>query len=239
MKYLYFCALLLLTDLVHAQFTQYGIIYPDLDKAKDHCCTIFPPNGGIALYDQPNGTKTGILSRKGRDPYGNEDHYSLVMISNQGDSVKIAMWGDLKEVDNEKMALLFSENRNGFVKILPSQGGLWIKEEELEAQQLRAVNYQSYMTERSGEVLGFYPEAKLNLRKSPSASADLIETLSYLYEISLTGNHQGQWSEVTVIKLKADRCSGEKDIEEYKLQGWIKVLDDEGNLNIWYYTRGC
>ncbi len=95
------------------------------------------------------------------------------------------------------------------------------------------------MTERSGKVLGFYPEETLNLRKAPSSSAEKIETMSHLHEISLTGKHQGQWSEVKVIKLKTDRCEGVENIEEYEIQGWIKVLDIDGNLNIWYYTRGC
>ncbi|MDW3195994.1 MAG: SH3 domain-containing protein [Cytophagales bacterium] len=223
---------------LQAQFGQYGIIYPEKSSKGNDCCVYFPKTGQLPLYDRPNGSKVGQLQRKGLDSSGNEDPYTLVFINLKNDTTELDFWGDLKEVGYEVMAISFHQYQDGYIKILPDQASIWASQEDLEKLGFRSLCYQEFMAEMSGKVLGFYIEHPLNLRSGPSASHEKLETLTFLHEISLTGVHQGQWSQVKVIKLNKERCEGEV-IEEYELEGWIKVIDEEGNLNIWYYTRGC
>ncbi len=239
MKFQFLIPLLCLPCLLHAQNQQFGIIYPIASEEASYCCTYFPNDQALDLYDAPNGRKLGVVARKDVDDAGYEDQYTLVFIDGAGDSTQLDMWQDLKEVGYEAYALTYTAHQDGFVKVLPSLGDRWIKVIDLQQVNFRQLPFQSFMTEKSGEVLGFYPEAALNLRKSPSPTAEKIETMSFQHEISLTGKHEGPWSHVKVIKLKEGRCEGNEDVEEYELEGWIKVLDDSGTLNIWFYTRGC
>lgn len=223
---------------LHAQFRQYGIIYPNKGGSGSNCCVYFPKTGQLLLYDQPNGSKVGQLQRKGLDSSGNEDPYTLVFINQNNDTTELNFWNDLKEVGYEQMAISFHQERDGYLKILPEQASVWASLDDLEKLGYRGLSYQEFMAEVSGKVLGFYIEQPLNIRTGPSASHEKLETLTYLHEISLTGKHEGEWSQVKVIKLNKERCEGEVR-EEYAIEGWIKVIDEDGNLNIWYYTRGC
>lgn len=239
LKYIGFITFLFLSFHLHAQHRHHGIIYPNKNLIKEFCCTYFPNEGSIQLYSQPNGQPEGKLIRQRNDSRGYEDLYTVMYINKYSDTTKLSIWEDLREIGREKLAIPFVQYEAGFVKVLPGKGGKWISIKELGNLGFKGLSYQEFMTEKSGDVLGFYPEAPLNLRNGPSTSHNKIETLSNLHEVSLTGVHEGTWSQVKVIKLNRDRCEGSDVIEEYELEGWIKVIDEAGKLNIWFYTRGC
>lgn len=47
---------------------------------------------------------------------------------------------------------------------------------------------------------------------------------------------EGKWMEVELIS-PSDYCVEPEEVSKRKL--WIKYLDDECELRVWYYTRGC
>lgn len=238
LRFILFASFMCIAIVLKAQFRQYGIIYPVKSTHERACCVYFPKTGQLPLYDRPNGSKVGQLQRKRPVSSANEDLYTLIFVNQKNDTTELDFWSDLKEVGYEVMAISYHQYQDGYIKILPDQASIWASLDDLEKLGFRGLPYQEFMAEVSGKVLGFYIEQPLNLRSGPSASHEKLETLTYLHEISLTGKHEGQWSQVRVIKLNEERCEGEV-IEEYELEGWIKVIDEEGNLNIWYYTRGC
>lgn len=231
--------LLALAHLSVAQFDQYGVIYPEKSLENNFGGTFFPETDPLMVFSLQDAKPVGKLERPIQREGAYKDPYTLLYISAGGDTSEVDIWSDMREVGYEQPAITFSARKKGLVKIMDSLGDLWVKTADLTALGFRAINYQDFMVEKSGEVLGFYPETSLNLRKSANASGEKIETLGDLHEITLTGEHNGQWSKVKVIKLKEGRCQGGQDMEEYELEGWIKVIDDSGNLNIWYFTRGC
>ena len=85
----------------------------------------------------------------------------------------------------------------------------------------------------------FAPETGLNLRSGPGIHNSKIVTLrGDSYSITLTGKLNGLWAEVEVELWEGNCCEEDcKVINNYK--GWIKLLDNKGYPNVWFYTRGC
>lgn len=237
LKFLSFMSMVLIGPMSLAQYAKYGVIYPQSSALASQCCVHFPKESPVQIYSGPSGEQKGHLMRYKVEDQSNYSSFRLVYIQQQ-DTLEIN-YEDIKEVDYEMAAITYSDFREGFVKILNSQGNLWVKRSDFDALAFKVLSYQELLQQKSGEVLGLYPEYNLNLRSSPSLAGKKIETLGHLHEISLTGEHKGQWSKVKVVKLKENRCEGGDNLEEYELEGWIKIIDKEGNLNVWYYTRGC
>ncbi len=87
----------------------------------------------------------------------------------------------------------------------------------------------------------------LNLRDAPQATATKVHRITShpayddpYFTIQLTGDTQGNWAQVKVIRYptKEDYCRGRKG-EAQILKGWIKVLNNEGFPNIWSYSDPC
>lgn len=87
-----------------------------------------------------------------------------------------------------------------------------------------------------------FPESlniKMNLRAKPEASSELLAQLSDdRFFITPSGKSHGLWVEVKVVQYEDAYCSGNDTIVG-NWTGWVKLLDDKGHPNLWYYTRGC
>ena len=81
------------------------------------------------------------------------------------------------------------------------------------------------------------------MRALPSTDSDLILTFNGdLFEIAPTEQAEGNWVKVKVIKYKEHPCLSElnqEELIEQKFEGWLKLVDDNGSPNVWYYSRGC
>jgi hypothetical protein len=218
------------------------LIYPIDSEQQDHCCILFPVGAALSVFQSPGGQMTGKMIKTVEDMQIGDisfKSYTLHFVDGANDSTNVLDIFSSTPISSENMALTFYDRQGDYVQLMHNAGPYWVNTKDLEAIGLKAYGLQEYMTLKSGDVLGFYPEVIINLRNGPSATAERIATLSYLHEIVLTGEHQGAWSKVKVIKLSEDRCLGGEEIEGSALEGWIKAIDDEGWSNIWYYAKGC
>ncbi|PIE84857.1 hypothetical protein CSA08_05020 [Candidatus Gracilibacteria bacterium] len=80
----------------------------------------------------------------------------------------------------------------------------------------------------------------LNLRECNSIKCKKIITLrGDLYGIKLTNKRKGKWCKVKVTKYRKHPCTGESNIVIKTYTGWIKLISEEGTLNVWNYSKGC
>ena len=83
----------------------------------------------------------------------------------------------------------------------------------------------------------------MRLRKEPNSNTEIIGSVrGDLFEIKLTNQTAGQWCKVKITKYREHPCwtdLSEKENIEYKTEGWLKIIDDNGEPNLWNYTRGC
>ena len=115
---------------------------------------------------------------------------------------------------------------------------------EIEKNGFRAINWRDQMITEGENTLGYFAnEPGLRLRKEPNSESEIIGSVrGDLFEIKLTKTISGQWCKVKVKKYKEHPCN--TDLEEAeniesKTEGWLKIIDDNGEPNLWSYTRGC
>ena len=97
MKSISCCLLLVLSCIAHAQNLQYGIVYPSKTSTEEFCCTYFPNEGYLQLYDTPNGEPDGKLLRRAKDRFGYEDFYTLMTIDNTNDTTVVGFRGNFRD----------------------------------------------------------------------------------------------------------------------------------------------
>jgi len=193
-----------------------------------------PRDQKLAYFDSPNGAYAGYLI------FQQHDHQSELSISPLSEERQIATWEDSRETDYEVRSLLVFERRDNWVKVLhhTTKGGKWLNLEALKAHNLYYRDWLQYLTDHPTT---FSPpqDFGLNLRKGAGVSYQKLESLKGdSYSIQLSGKTTlGTWAEVKVIKYDGYPCEDRAEIASWT--GWIKVLDDKGFPNIWYYTRGC
>ena len=193
-----------------------GIIIPKKGSTFNGCC-IYVPKSGLTLYDKPNGIKTGTIIP---------------------DNIKPSF---LHEMTSETSALIYVEQKEGFVKI---NNNSWLSITELNKHGLAPVNWMQYLIDNSPNVLGYYANNPgLNLRKSPSIQSEVIVTLKGdLLEIKLTQEVKGLWCKVKVTAYSEHPCASKgnfADIKQRTMTGWIKLLSDDLTPNVSYYPKGC
>ena len=220
-----------------SQNTEVGLIFSNSSNEFSTCCTYVPDNG-FALYDRPRGEIVGRIEKGELDQ--NDEAYKLYMVKPQGGKEEIA-YRDLKMVGYEIFALSFSDKRSGFVKVLDQY---WIDEQEIRSSSLEAINYREFLIRQTDLGLSYYANPPgLNLREGPSTKYEIIKTLKGdIFQISPTKACEGLWCEVKVIEYKAHPCvtaQGEDENIMNRYEGWVKLLDDDGTPNVWYYAKGC
>ncbi len=219
-----------------------GLIITAIDSlkyAEKNCCILSPKQGFMA-YNAANGKVIGTVKRIGNKETNNQFTYEIYFVSeNQKIQLK-----DYSEIGYEIFALNFTDSINGFVKIKNQHLDIWFRLNEINQLGFKAVTWMDYMVLNSKNVLGYYAkEPGLRIRTKPNTTGEIIgSAMGDLFEIKLTKNISGQWAKVMVIKYKEHPCNTELDEKaniEYKSEGWMKVIDDNGTPNLWSYSRGC
>lgn len=225
-----------------AQTFKNGLILTVTDNAKydDRFCCVLAPPEGFAAYDQPSGKIIGKIARVGNIKIDDQVPYHIYFITA---NKKIEL-ENLESVGYEISALNYTDEVAGFVKITVPEKSVWLKISEIKKQGFQAVTWLNYLIKQSPEVLGYYAnDPGLNIRKEPNAESEIIGSArGDLFEIKLSNETSGSWVKVTVIKSREHVCNtelSEKDNFEYKSEGWMKILDDDGAPNIWSYQKGC
>jgi hypothetical protein len=235
----FFVFFFLLSAMLQAQtmLNTRGLLMPienDSIYSEKYCCILLPQEG-FRLYDKPHGKRTGTLIRK-------NDEYSAYLLDDKKQT-KLEL-ETFACVGYEILAIEYIGISDGFVKILYNNGEYWLSLEEIQISGFKVIPWMDFLIQESHRVLGYYAnEPGLRLRKTPDTNGEIIGSArGDLYKIELSNEVQGNWCKVTVIKYHVHPCFTnlpEEEIIEYKIEGWMKVIDDNGTPNLWHYAKGC
>jgi len=233
---------ILITNLTFCQVFKNGLILPDKNKDEKNCC-IYVPKNGFKIYDD-KGKLIGTLTRNVKQNKGDQSAYRIYFVSTSSKKEELIEIDNFKEIGYEVWALTYNQINGDFVKLDILEKNYWINISETQNAGFKLTNWQKFFSDMTGILLGFYPnEPGLNLRNEPDANSKLIRTLKGdVCQISLTKENKGLWSKVKVIVTKENPCGTDLTEEENiieEIEGWIKIVDDEGKPNLWYYSRGC
>lgn len=203
----------------------------------------------IPLYNKPDGEQTGRLSRDLRKQY----LWDSIKVTSDNISDKYQNEGIL-EFDYEAAFLVYyavsSDQR--YFQILKkysdktSETEFWIKQSDLENIYLRAPTSWTafFNSEYNLNSRLFYVNSStqcLNLRTGPSTEYKKLgcfieDRKSY---IRLTGKTIDNWAPVNVYRIQEDNYYELLINNKYEkvISGYMKIIDDSGYPNLWYYTR--
>ena len=189
----------------------------------------------LRIYDSPDHDEIdGLVLR--------EEPYQALMWKNAETDVReqLSHAGTI-EFDYEISGLTVYAEQINYYQVFspdPSQAR-WVRKRDL---LMEGVVYADWM-----EFMIHYPETlfpgalgiNMNVRDKPSVEGKkLLTANSDRFFIEPTGRSQGLWAEVVVSEYSGEYCSGD-EILIRQVTGWVKMLDDAGYPNLWYYTRGC
>ena len=226
-----------------SQELQHGLIMPETAEREGICC-IYTPREGFHVYARPGGTPFGILTRNPDTNNDFESYYNIFFVDGQNGKAEQLEIDPFREIGNKIWALTYFERRNGFVRIYTTERNFWLSEQEITRKDFKLTGWQEFLVDNSGYLTGFFAESPgLNLRISPDTDSEVIMPLrGVTNQILPTREHSGPWTKVKVIIHKENPCktqlSKENNIQE-ELEGWIKIVGDDGSPNVWYYPRGC
>jgi hypothetical protein len=235
--------LVFISNICLGQFLQNGLILPQkIDKSEAFC--VYSPIEGFTLYDNPNGMKIGLLTKMVESNTGDQAASRLFYVNNSTKKEKLIDVWTFTQIGYEIWAINYFERKNGFVRVIDKSLNLWINENEIIGEKFKITEWQEFLIDNSGKVLGFYAnDPGINLRDSPSPNGKILkELVGDLLEIHPFRESNGLWTKVKVIKRIEEPCTGklsDKENVEYTIEGWIKIVDDNGLPNLWYYPRGC
>ncbi|MDR6969619.1 hypothetical protein J2X31_003652 [Flavobacterium arsenatis] len=222
--------------------TKRGLIVPLVDSLKyseEYCCILLPEQG-FSVYDGPKGKIIGTIKRIGDKKTDDQVPYKIYFVSGN----KKAEVNNYREIGYELFALNYTDSVQGYLKILDPLKNHWLNVSEIKKHGFKAMSWRDFMIGQSQDVLGYYAnEPGLRLRKKPNTDGEIISSVrGDLFEIKLTTETYGQWCKVKVTKYREHPCNtelNEKENIEYKTEGWLKIIDDNGEPNLYNYTRGC
>ncbi|HET8859449.1 SH3 domain-containing protein [Marivirga sp.] len=235
--------ILLSVNMTFGQAIQNGLILPEERDNQEICC-IYAPKEGFTIYNQPDGEIIGKLTRDVKQNTGDQSNYRIYYVDFKTKTDTQIDLQHFEQIGYEIWALKYAEKSNGFVKLRYDERNLWLKENDIITAGFELVDWQTFLSDNVENLLGFYAnDPGLNLREQPSTDSKIIKTLKgETHQISPTKEHEGLWTKVKVIINKEHPCRTDFKEEEniiQELEGWIKIIDDNGQPNVWYYSRGC
>lgn len=234
MKVFIFSILLLLASQVKAEQYPAGVILP-LESASYDEYPIRFPLFGLHLYEKPQSDSSiGCLALENVGPEA--QGYRRLMLETDKEQKELP-YEYVEEVGYEVSAVKFQAAENGFIQIMD---GIWVEIEELIGNGFNNTSWMEFLIQESGNVLGYFAnDPGLNIRTGPSTTFEKILTIhGDRMQIDLTEEVEGLWNKVSVTVHDIDPCEGEQKVKK-RLEGWVKLLDDDGTPNISWYSRGC
>lgn len=219
-----FLFLLAFPLLISAQGNDWGIGILSFANIQD---------AGMSIYNGPHGEVIGNLAMQKSS--NNSDAVEINWRNEQGISMIIPK-DALMEIGYEVNGMIVFEEVDGYICIL-NKGEHWVSIEELKAEGYMYTSWIDFMSAAGRWFMPIF--YSMNVRTDPSASASLVVTVTgENFEIEPTGKSEGLWAEVIIKKYDSDYCEEPHNlIDTYK--GWMKMVDDSGYPNVWFYTRGC
>ncbi|MEZ4829638.1 MAG: hypothetical protein R3C61_25630 [Bacteroidia bacterium] len=190
------------------------------------------------IYASPGGPVIGTL----QSPGGKEYQWGRPFFTPAGTTTHTEVdLRDGREIAYDAAGLIFHEEKDGYLRVLHHtlQKPAWIKIANLRACHLQPVFWMDFVLEMGPSLFHPNDNFAMNLRNSPSASGEKLTAIKGdLYMVKFTGKREGMWAETEVTLYDFHPCEGDaKELQTWK--GWVKLMDDKGFPNIWFYTGGC
>lgn len=222
------------TQAVIAQALGAGIIEPTMVDTGGPAYSVSYED--FVIYDSPGGRESGRLKRI----EGEQAKYVIFNISGMVTGHLSAE--PIVEIGYEVYALIYRAEEKGFLSIVDSGRTYWIRSMETLHENFYPTRWIDYLINNPN--LGYYAkEPGLSMIELPSRDAkELTVIKGNLFEITPQGESSGAWARVKVKKYSAHPCLSPLPPDkflEYELEGWIELVDANGNPNVWYYARGC
>ncbi len=227
MKYQSLFIVLLFPIMLAAQSDEWGIGVVELP---------YDSKKSINVYNSPNGNIEGSL---GMENSKYDAGYRVISWRDDaGPNMHIPQEA-LIAVGYEIDGLIVHKEQDGFLKIMYTEGDFlaWVSIAELRKAGFSYKSWKMFVV-YSGRT--FYTmNYGMNVRTTPKANGDLVLMVKGdEFEIEPTGKSDGLWAEVIIKEYNSEYCEEPHDlIKTY--HGWMKILDDKGFPNIWFYAKGC
>ncbi|NQY08407.1 MAG: hypothetical protein HRT71_02700 [Flavobacteriales bacterium] len=198
------------------------------------------PAGGIKVYSSAGGQVVGDIKYKGGD-IGKFDIYHQFELIKQGSKIEFNVY-DLKEISFEGECLKYYKVSAGYVQVLTStiNNGVWLKISDLEETGFFTQPWLHFLQNRG--VIFFPIKKDVNglklMQENVEPSTIMDNMIGKKYKIRLTGANKGNWLEVTLKEYDKNPCD-KSSVFVKNQKGWVKALNDKGEPNIWFNTRGC
>lgn len=190
--------------------------------------------GLITTYDLPSGNENGTLGME-------EDTNNRLNLSwREEEGVQMAIPSEgIISIGYEISGLIIHKEQDGFLKIMYRSGDIsaWIPINKLQESGFVHQPWIQFMSNKHRTF--FTMEYGMNLRDQPNIKGNKILTVKgNQFEITPTGKVKGFWAEVVISEYDTVYCEAPHDLIKI-YYGWMKILDDKGFPNVWFYPRGC
>ncbi|TGK50532.1 hypothetical protein EHQ16_05325 [Leptospira kanakyensis] len=201
----------------------------------------------------------GILIHKTLNPHGERLHFpeNLALkvynskkniigeISSLNSNVILSINNSKTFVKTEMIAydglaiIIYSTSENFYeIKSESINFPIWLNKSDLTKNDLKYFLWNNFLLQYQKHL---YPLIPLNLRSIPDKNGNKIVLVkNQKFEIILTGQISENWAKVNVNEYSDDEqdCgSNAKVLNKYS--GWLKITDDNGTPNVWFYPKGC
>lgn len=210
-----------------------GLILPIDINAWNPCC-LYIPMSGLKLYKSPNTKSIGHLRLTNQNQSSEFYESEIKYLNGDTDKYKLEYF---EMVGYEIFALKYISAHSSYLQL---ENKLWVKIEELQEKGLKHKSWMRFAIEEEN-VLGWHGNKPgIELRRNPIEDAEPIMLLEGdLFEINLSEELQAEWIKVNVNEYQIHPCNDPNAKPIKKHSGWIKIISENGTLNIWNYRKGC
>ncbi|MBN1499695.1 MAG: hypothetical protein JW982_06060 [Spirochaetes bacterium] len=145
---------------------------------------------------------------------------------------------DFVSVDYDGYCLKYYANRGKYLRILDKTKSCWVSINELKANGLSYKDWKSFIFDIANQKV-FYPLNNLKVMESADSTGKILTEISGKnFQIKLTGKSSQSWAEAIVSECDYSKSDYYEPFVIRKIQGWIKIVDDNRNVTIWFSPKG-
>ena len=154
---------------------------------------------------------------------------------------------DLIETSHEFKEVAVSSKSGEWVQVRINNEPGWIKAESADV-------FSSYLTLING-LWGFTFSRRLNIAREPGARTNAIDVTPEMQDEANPGSYWSPYIEILETKslsetlgeddwikiqmLDQQPCKRYEKEPKVVLEGWIPAYDADGEITVWYHSRGC
>jgi len=223
-----------------------GILPPDFEKLKDlkREFTVYLPDKGVPLYASPRGKKIAKLGRFCPVAKYSDGNFRMYILSDSNACLKHITTEHLYHLTDETYAIPYYEKEKDFVLLFNFNNvKYWANTKDFTNKNYKVLSWKDYYLENKGTPC-WANDDSLVLREGPSDDTKMLLKLDDdTHQIIITEKvEKDVWCKVTVTVYRENPCrNGLPDSENIvqKLQGWIKLINKNGQPTIHINTKGC